>query len=272
MQESWLAPGKNTSDGILFQVLDYSMELTRLHLMGAAGILLAFTAVGVPSRDGGNPYANIPERNIFGLKEAPPVPITTNEPAPALPKLYLTGITTILGNKRAFLTVQYPTKPGQAAKEEPLTLSEGQRDGAIEVLTVDEVRKRVRVNNSGTEMTLDFENNGAKASPVGVNGAAPGAPGAGMPVAGGQPPQRVASSTPTVPPPPFQSQPGTLRRSLRLPNTPTTTVSPPTSNAALFGPAAVAQRQANGTAAQLTPEEEQILRALGDTGAQVAPQ
>src|SRR5262245_43800763 len=129
------------------------MELRRLHLMAAGGMLIAFTAVGIPSRDGGNPYAKIPERNIFGLKEPPPAPVSNNEPAPALPKLYLTGITTILGNKRAFLTVQYPTKPGQPAKEEPLTLSEGQRDGAIEVLTVDEVGKKVRVNNSGTEMT-----------------------------------------------------------------------------------------------------------------------
>jgi hypothetical protein len=238
-------------------------------------MLLACTAAGVPSRDGGNPYAKIPERNIFGLREVPPaVQPTTNEPAPALPKLYLTGITTILGNKRAFLTVQYPTKPGQPAKEEPLTLSEGQRDGAIEVLTVDEVGKKVRVNNSGTEMTLDFENNGAKPSTVAVNAAAPGAPGAaGMPAAGGEPPQRVVTSTPAVPPPPtFQSQPGTLRRSLRLPNQPTTKVTPPQSNAALGVPGAIAGRQANGTAAQLTPEEEQILRALGDNGAQVSPQ
>ena len=252
------------------------MELRRIQITVAAGVLLAFPAAGVPSRDGGNPYEKIPERNIFGLKEPPPVQVT-NEPAPALPKLSLTGITTILGYKRAFLTVQYPGNPGQPVKDEPLMLAEGQRDGAIEVLAVDEIRKTVRVNNSGTEMTLDFENNGAKPSTVAATAAAPGAPGTAMTAPGqaataGQPPAGVVASTPPVPMPTFQSQPGTLRRSLRVPNTPTTIVPPPPSNAAIGGPAAAARQQANGTAGQLTPEEEQILRALGDKGGQVAPQ
>lgn len=107
-------------------------------------------------------YQAIPERNVFGLRPPLAQPTLTNPPAP-LPKITLTGITTILGNKRALMMVLPPgLKPGEANKEQSLILTEGQREGEVEVLQIDEHAGIVRVNNSGTIMTLTFEKDGAK--------------------------------------------------------------------------------------------------------------
>src|SRR5689334_17760425 len=71
-------------------------------------------------------YASIPARNIFGLKPIEQVQVTN--PPPLLPKLVLTGITTILGNKRVLMKEVPPAgSPGATNKEESLILTEGQR-------------------------------------------------------------------------------------------------------------------------------------------------
>lgn len=107
-------------------------------------------------------YQGIQDRNAFALKP-PPAINNPPPPPPSLPKLILTGITTILGNKRALLkALPLNTPPGQTAKEESLILTEGQRQGNVEVLNIDENAGSVRVNNSGTVMTLTFEKDGAK--------------------------------------------------------------------------------------------------------------
>ena len=71
-----------------------------------------------------------------------------------------------------------PAKPGEAAKEKAFTLAEGERDGEVEVLEIDEKEGTVKVNNSGTVVTLNFKDDGVKTA----SGPAPG-PGApqGMP-------------------------------------------------------------------------------------------
>src|SRR5437660_1094780 len=94
-----------------------------------------------------NPYQGIVTRNVFGLRE-PLLP--PDRPAQPPPKITLTGITTILGYNLAFLKAQ---KPG---KEQALMLTEGQRDGDVQVLEIDEKAGRVTVNNFGTVMTLTF--------------------------------------------------------------------------------------------------------------------
>jgi len=125
-------------------------------------------------------YRAIPERNVFGLRP-PPTPAPTTNPAPPLPKITLTGITTILDNKRALMKVA-PTalKPGDTNKEWSLILTEGQREGDIEVLQIDERAGSVKVNNAGTVMVLTFEKDGAKLPtstlPPGIPGALPGPP------------------------------------------------------------------------------------------------
>lgn len=106
-------------------------------------------------------YQNISDRNVFGLRPPPVQPTATNA-TPALSKITLTGITTILGNKRALMKVAPKgMKPGDP-KELSMILTEGQREGEIEVLQIDETRGSVKVNNSGTEILLTFEKDGSK--------------------------------------------------------------------------------------------------------------
>jgi hypothetical protein len=78
-------------------------------------------------------------------------------PSTPLPKILLKGITTIFGDKRALLKVQFPAKPPQPAKEQSYILTEGQRDGAIEILEINEKTARVKVDNCGTVMEITFE-------------------------------------------------------------------------------------------------------------------
>src|SRR5258708_11592093 len=48
--------------------------------------------------------------------------------------------------------------------EKSLMLKEGQRDGDIEVLTINEISGTVQVNNTGTIMSLTFEKDGDRKS------------------------------------------------------------------------------------------------------------
>jgi hypothetical protein len=130
-----------------------------------SGLILWSAAWGASAGGSANPYYQIPERNVFGLK--PPQPKTA-EPAQSLPlpKITLTGIITILGDKRALLRVQPSAQPrAKPGKEESYTLAEGQRDGEIEVLEIDPKTERVKVNNSGTVMEITFEKPSPAASP-----------------------------------------------------------------------------------------------------------
>jgi hypothetical protein len=77
------------------------------------------------------------------------------QPALALPKVRLVGITTILGNKRALLNVELPgNSPGPT---QSLTLSEHQKSGQVEVLEIDQKSASVRVSNAGVVTLLTLE-------------------------------------------------------------------------------------------------------------------
>jgi hypothetical protein len=108
-----------------------------------------------------NQYGSITNRNLFALNPAPPPP-KVEQPAPVLPKLTLNGITTILGRNLAIMKALFPGKPGEPAREQSYILSEGQRDGDIEVLEVDEQAGSVTVNNFGTVMTITFDKESVK--------------------------------------------------------------------------------------------------------------
>ena len=138
--------------------------------------------------DSDNPYQGIVDRNAFNLKPPPPPPDPESLKPPPL-KITLTGITTILGNKRALLkTAPPPGKPGEPAKtEQSYILTEGQRDGDIEVLEIDDKAGSVKVNNSGTIMTLTFEKDGPKIASTPAPPGLPGLPGAIPSPTGGMP-------------------------------------------------------------------------------------
>ncbi len=116
-------------------------------------------------------YGDIIRRNAFNLHEpAPPKP--PPEPPPSI-KVNLTGITTILSGKRAFFLVQE-----QGKQPESKMLKEGERDGQIEVISINESSGSVKLKVGDKETELTFEKDGIKppSSP-----SAP-APGSGVPV------------------------------------------------------------------------------------------
>jgi hypothetical protein len=111
-----------------------------------------------------NPYLEIPARNVFGLR--PPQPARVRPPPAPLPRIMLTGITTILGVKRALLRIQFPARPFQPAVVKSCILTEGQRDGPVEVLEIKEKTSQVKVDNSGTVSVITFEKASAPAPGV----------------------------------------------------------------------------------------------------------
>lgn len=147
------------------------MKMRRVIVIPVA-LGLVSLALGQPAEDSGKPYGTIPARNVFGLVP-PPAPPSPESLRPPLPKITITGVTTILGNKRVLLKLPPgAAKPGEAAKaEQSFILSEGQREGDIEVVSIDEVAGSVNLIYGGTPTTLTLEKDGPKA-----------------PVAGGTPP------------------------------------------------------------------------------------
>src|SRR6266403_4959180 len=117
-------------------------------LFGVLGGLVLCQGTGAVTGSSANPYQLIVDRNVFGLK--PPTPVAVVEPPkPPPPKITLTGISTF-GGKRALMKAILPPKPGDQAKEQFLMLTEGQREGEIEVLEIDEKASTVKVNDYGT--------------------------------------------------------------------------------------------------------------------------
>jgi hypothetical protein len=189
-------------------------------------------------------YKQIPTRNLFGLHE--PEQPRVEEVKPQLPTIVLNGITTItMGNKLAFLKVQSPPKPGQQQQiEQSFMLTEGQRESGIEMLQIDEKAGTIRVNNSGTEMTIGFDKDAGKVARTPPS-AQTGIPNIGERIRGMNPgtsgyqrmiPTRTGRQVPAA----------------AEPVPPTT----PTTGQALI------QRQNPPTEKPLTPEEQAILREV----------
>jgi hypothetical protein len=153
------------------------MTHTGKALASVFGCLLLTSSLYAITAD--NPYQGIVDRNVFGLK-APPAPVDPtelNKPQP--PKITLTGITTILGNKRVLFKIQQPARPPEPAKEQSFIMTEGQREGQIEVMEIDVKAGAIKFNNYGSVMTLTMEKDGAKLpnTPPAAAGAPPTAVG-----------------------------------------------------------------------------------------------
>lgn len=206
---------------VLMERNDYILNMKRTRLMAVwltGGLMLLPAARAVVSGD--NPYRSIVERNPFGLlPPTPPAPPPDTNPPPS--NIKLTGITTILGIKNALLMAQ---EPGPGGKSQSYILTEGQREGQIEVLTIDNVTGSVKVSNAGTVSTLTFDKDGMKApvvpvAPISTPGGVPTAFRPGMPV----PPAPASVSgqpAPTgnyIPPQPGSGLRQIPTRSLRMP-------------------------------------------------------
>lgn len=119
--------------------------------------MITFEAQGFVNENDRSGYDAIPHRNIFDLHGPPP----QAEPAPIIPptaQIRLTGITTILGGKRALFMVQEPTTPGKPPiKEESYILAEGQREGPVHLLEVDEHSGTVKLEREGKTSVIALE-------------------------------------------------------------------------------------------------------------------
>ena len=126
---------------------------------------LAFTALCLTTSGMAteNEYTRIATRNVFGLRPTPEAPVATHQPT-TLPRIILTGITDILGEKCVLLKLQKPTQPPEVAREESLMVSEGKRQGDLEVLHIDLQKGEVQVLISGMELTLTMDRDAAKLS------------------------------------------------------------------------------------------------------------
>jgi hypothetical protein len=178
-----------------------------------AGLMLCTAASAQNDAESrANPYQSIVDRNLFALKPPPPPP----EPEslkPPMPKFYLTGITTMLGRKRALMKAMPKAKPGVQPKEQSYFMAEGQRDGELEVLKIDEVARTVKVDYAGTMVVLDFTNNAVKGSASPLAGFPPVPPPRGGVPTFGYPGSNPGFRQPAVPTRPLRRTAGTSMRS-----------------------------------------------------------
>jgi hypothetical protein len=106
-----------------------------------------------------NPYGQIVDRNVFGLKPPPPPQVEApKEEVKPPPNVKLTGISN-LAQKRAFIEVsEQAPKAGQppGTVNRPI-LSEGEAAFGVEVLAIDVEKNIVKIRNAGIESELTFE-------------------------------------------------------------------------------------------------------------------
>lgn len=160
-------------------------------------VLLAANAEA--STSGINPYSGIIVRNSFGLKP-PSNPADFIKPPPVVvADIKLQGITTILGRNQVLMKIKVPAKPPEPVREQSVVLSEGQREGEVEVLEINPSRGTVKLNNGPTLLMLNMEDHGEKPTPGAAAPVMLGAPGAGAAPSVPPPPMVPTAALPTAP-------------------------------------------------------------------------
>jgi len=199
-------------------------------------------------------YDLIPRRNVFKLKE-PPQPEPVAPTNPPLAKVNLVGISS-MNRKLAFLKLAGASKPGNASVEQSLMLGEGQRDGDIEVLEINERAGLVRIKQGAETLDLSFEKDGLKSNPPAnvVNQTMPAEnPSTGP---GPTPPPQMPNPAASPPPLPVAPQQNYLgKRKLPTRNLNVTPPPLPTIPQPLVPSTPAAQGQPN----QLSPDEQEQL-------------
>lgn len=99
-------------------------------------------------------YKNIPATNVLRLKTPPLHP---EQPKPLPPTITVQGIATITGRRQALFKVAMPARPPDAAKEISYVLCEGEREGEIVVLEINEQSGTVKFSNHGVVQVLTLK-------------------------------------------------------------------------------------------------------------------
>ena len=138
------------------------------------GTILAFAAQITLAEAKTNPYQAIPERNPFGLKPPPdPAPVGPVTPVTPPAQVVLTGITTMFGTvPRALLEVT-EQEPGKAKEVKRPILREGEREGSIEVISIDIDKSLVRIRTGGMETNVTFPTPKLAGAPAGPSPTTP---------------------------------------------------------------------------------------------------
>ncbi len=76
------------------------------------------------------------------------------QPPSPLPKIKLKAIMTVFGSKQAMFSVQFPAQSSQPANEQSLILGEGESEGSIKVLEINEKTGKVKVGIHGNIMEI----------------------------------------------------------------------------------------------------------------------
>ena len=126
-----------------------------LCLVGGFALSTSPRAATVEARD--HPYKNIPATNVFRLKSPPPRPASKPPEQPPPPKITLQGITTVPGRAHVLFKVMMPARPPEPAKEIPYVLVEGEHEGEIDVLEINEQSGIVTFSNHGVVQVLALE-------------------------------------------------------------------------------------------------------------------
>jgi hypothetical protein len=116
-------------------------QISAICLLSAGWLAILMPADGQDSRD--NSYRGIVGHNSFDLKRVPAAAAQDAQTSP--PEIILNGIMTAFGDKRALFKVE----PPQAAGKQSYFLSEGERAGGIELLSVDVKACTIKVSNHG---------------------------------------------------------------------------------------------------------------------------
>ena len=135
-------------------IITFMKARQEIFLLFVGGCALNMSADAAKLDSAGHPYSAIAATNVFRLKvprePKPPEPV----PIPPPPLITLQGITTISGYREVLFKVTMPARPPEPAREIAYVLSEGQREGEIEVLEINERAGTARFRNHGVEQLL----------------------------------------------------------------------------------------------------------------------
>ena len=186
------------------------MFSTRRRIFFAVTAVWAVTAGLRSAETSTNPYEPIVARNPFGIKEPPPKPPDLPPvPQVPLPKVILTGIHSMFGPTPSVLLEITENEPGKPANVKRPILRQGDKEGTVEVVSIDVTNNSVRIRNGGVETNLVFEVAKAGSTPAPVMAMAPGMiPGLTPPPHAGLPTAPPAPTYPGMPPTPPGSSPG----------------------------------------------------------------